>query len=498
MAILCVPLTGRTADEMLAAMRALPPFVQAVEARMDYMAGDVSRLVAELEALCRGKDRALIVTVRPKREGGLWDGPEPQRLDLLRRACALGAEYIDVELDSVAALGETCANTRRIVSHHNFQQTPADLEALHREAAAAGADVVKITVTARDITDTLPVFALLKRHAARIPTIALSMGEEGLPTRVLASKFGGFLTYASLEAGKGSAPGQVPWRDMEQMYRFHRIGPTTPVYGVVANPVAHSMSPAIQNAAFAELGMDAVYLPFKVAEPKAFLDGYQPLDLRGLSVTIPHKEAMLALMDETDELSQRVGAVNTVDIRGGRRYGSNTDVAAALAALTGAAERAGLLPLTRRTVLMVGAGGAGRALAYGLAGQAGRLFIANRTASRAERLAADVGADTCGLDEIGTLRPDVLINTTSVGMYPNVDDTPAPVGALRKGMVVFDAVYNPIETRLLREAREAGCVTASGFDWFVSQAAAQFEIWTGRPAPRDIMADVVRRRLSRA
>jgi len=329
-----------------------------------------------------------------------------------------------------------------------------------------------------------------------MPTIALSMGEEGLPTRVLAAKYGAFLSYASLAPGKGSADGQVPYEEMEGLYRFSRISRRTSVYGVVANPVAHSMSPAIHNAAFAEVGLDAVYLPFKVTDPAAFLDAYERHDLRGLSVTIPHKEAMVPLMDEVDELTARIGALNTVTVRNGRRYGSNTDVAAALAALEHAARQAGLLPLERRAALLVGAGGAGRAIAYGLAGRVGRLIIANRTVWRGRKLAGEIGAEACGLHDIPALSFDILINTTSVGMHPNTDETPVAASVLRPGMVVFDAVYNPIETRLLCEARQAGCVTASGFEWFVSQAAAQFETWTGMPAPRARMAEVVRERLS--
>ncbi len=495
---LCVCLIERTPEAMLSAMHSLPRYVHMVEVRLDHLWQVLPRSAeADLERICRNKDRPVVITIRPRREGGLYEGPEGDRLRLLRRAAALGAEYIDIELDSVAELGEIPAPTQRIVSYHNFQQTPSDLEGIHRKAAGAGAEVIKIAVLARDILDTLPVLALLKRHGSTVPTIAVSMGEEGMPTRLLAGKFGAFLSYASLAEGRDTADGQVPFRQIEEMYRFCRIGPETSLFGVVANPVAHSMSPAIHNAAFAEVGLDAVYLPFKVTDPGAFLDGYQPHDLKGLSVTIPHKEAMAPLMDDLGELAARIGAINTVAIRRGRRYGSNTDVPAALAALEGAACRAGLLPLGRRTVLLLGAGGAARAIAYGLAGKVGRLIIANRTVSRAEKLAADVRAEHCGLERIDRLRPDVLINTTSVGMYPRVDESPVPASMLRGGMVVFDAVYNPLETMLLRQARDAGCVTASGIEWFVGQAAAQFETWTGVAAPRELMAKVVMERLSR-
>ena len=494
---LCVPLTEPTAEAMLGAMRSLPPCVQLVEVRLDYVWAARPDAVADvLAAICRGKDRPIIVTLRPPDQAGRCKAPQGERLELLRRAAAAGADFIDVELDSVAALGGIAGGTAKIVSHHDFDGTPGDLDGLHRRISETGADVVKIAVRANDFADTLAMLSLLERRAGRAPTIGLSMGEEGLATRLLAPKFGAFLSFASIAQGKGSADGQVPHSVMDGMYRFSRIGPATAVYGVVANPVGHSMSPAIHNAAFAHLRMDAVYLPFKVTDPAGFVAGMERYDLHGLSVTIPHKEAFVPLMDELDELSARIGALNTVAFRSGRLLGSNTDVAAALGALQQAARQAGIMPLEERTVLLIGAGGAGRALAYGLSGRVGRLIIANRTLSRAERLAGELGAESCSLDGIADLEPDVLINTTSVGMHPNVAACPVPPEMLREGMVVFDAVYNPMETLLLRRAREGGCVTAPGFDWFVSQAAAQFETWTGSAAPRVVMAEVLRNGLT--
>jgi 3-dehydroquinate dehydratase/shikimate dehydrogenase len=316
-----------------------------------------------------------------------------------------------------------------------------------------------------------------------------------MATRILAPKFGAFLSFASLAAEKGSADGQVPHEQMENLYHFSRIGRGTDVYGVVANPVAHSMSPAIHNAAFEETGMDAVYLPFRVDDPEAFLDGYQPYDLRGLSVTIPHKEAMLQLMDETDELCKRVGALNTVVIRNGRRMGYNTDVAAAVGSIEDAAARAGFDSLRECTGLLVGAGGAARAIGHGLVESVARLVVANRTESRGRKLAAELDCDFSPLDRMEEVDADIIINSTSVGMSPETDATPVPAHMLKPGIVVFDAVYNPIRTRLLREADEAGCVTASGFNWFVAQAAAQFELWTQQEPPREVMAEVVREQL---
>jgi shikimate dehydrogenase len=207
---------------------------------------------------------------------------------------------------------------------------------------------------------------------------------------------------------------------------------------------------------------------------------------------------MLGLMDEVGELAAEIGAVNTVDIRERRRRGTNTDVPAAVGAVERAALRAGLPALDECEVLIVGAGGAGRAIAYGLRRKVGRLVIANRTVERGRALAAELGVEACGLDEMESLKPHVLVNGTSVGMWPRVDASPVPTGMFRPGMVVFDSVYNPVRTRMLQDAEDAGAVTASGFEWFVDQAVAQFETWTGRPAPRETMERVVRERLQQA
>jgi 3-dehydroquinate dehydratase/shikimate dehydrogenase len=487
---LCVPLTEPNTEALLAAMHALPRQVDLVEVRLDHMAA------YDLARICSSKDRPIIVTNRPTREGGRYDGPEAPRIASLARAAELGADYVDVELDSVAPLGELKGGCRKIVSRHDFEGTPPDLEDILRRILGTGPHVAKVAVTAQDIAQVPPVLALLARHAARVPLIALSMGEPGLTSRILACKLGAFLTFASASAGRESAPGQPPYDQMLGMYRFQQIGRGTAVYGVVADPVAHSMSPAVHNAAFAALNLDAVYLPFHVTDPRSFLDAFQSYDLRGLSVTIPHKEAMLNLMDEVGQDARAIGAVNTVAIRQGRRCGWNTDVRAAVQAIEDAVGRAGLHPMSARTVLLVGAGGAARAIAFGLRGRVARLVIANRTVERGQKLAAEFGLEACGLHQVRGIQPDILVNATSVGMWPHVEESPVPAEALRPGMVVFDSVYNPLETRLLREAQEAGAVTASGLDWFVNQAAAQFELWTGLSAPRDVMRGAVKARLA--
>jgi 3-dehydroquinate dehydratase/shikimate dehydrogenase len=494
-----------------------------VELRLDAIqAPDLPRLLAQPPC-------PLIATCRPKREGGLYDGPEEPRLELLRQAARLGADYIDVEHDAFQALGPV-PPAKRIVSYHNFKETPSDLDAIHATLARLGADVVKIAVTANHILDTIPVLRLLR--AARTPTIALSMGPRGLLTRILAPKFGAFLTYASFDSQEGSpppaplkpgdersespgrlspppqseaGPGQVPLSEMLNLYRVHRIGRATRVFGVIADPVAHSFSPRIHNAAFADAGIDAVYLPLWVeGDPAAFVRAMREFAFDGYSVTIPHKQKVLAAMDDLAPLARRVGAMNTVVRRpDGSLFGTNTDISAGIASIEAVVGKGWL---RGKRALLLGAGGLGRAMAFALADTGAVLTIVDPDLPRAQSLASEFGAvairsaHSMILQEspLGRVpRSALILNCSPVGMHPDVATSPVPAEMLRKAFVVYDAVYNPMETRLLREAREAGCRTVAGIDHFVRQAVEQFELWTGQAAPVETMRRVVLEVLAR-
>lgn len=496
---LCVAITEQTTARAVEAVRALPPDVSTVEVRFDYIAEP------DVERICRACDREMIATCRPPRQGGRFYGEEPDRLDILRRAAAAGAAFVDLEEDSRHKIGFLAlpAGCRLILSSHDFSRTPDDLPSVFARLHSLAPDgaIVKLATKAESIIDAVCMLRDVREFILETgcDAIGLCMGEEGLITRILAPKVGAFLTFASAGQGGESAPGQLPFREMLDLYHFDRIGPRTRVYGVIANPVGHSMSPAIHNAAFAHVGLDAVYLPLKVHAVEPFVPAFRPFDVGGYSVTIPHKEAMVALVDEVEPLVEEIGALNTVVYDGDRAFGYNTDVNAAVGAIREACVQAGWGEdenvLLGQKVLLIGAGGAGRALAHGLKAAGALLTVANRTVERAERLAAEVDAEFVPLDGVDTVEYDILVNTTSVGMSPKVDAMPVPAEILNAGTVVFDAVYNPLETRLLRCAREAGCIVATGFQWFVGQAAAQFELWTQHAAPLEIMADVVRRKL---
>jgi len=358
------------------------------------------------------------------------------------------------------------------------------------------------------------VLTLLRNQTG--PTIALAMGEKGFISRLLAAKYGGFLTFAAMSAARASAPGQPTIAQLKGLYRFGEQGPETKVFGIVGNPVSHSRSPLIHNAAFAHAGFDGVYVPLLVDSLPDFLAAFggPGWGLEGLSVTIPHKEAAAAAAASADPVAARVGAVNTL-IRqpdGGFR-GYNTDMSAAIGAIErrlaaapggggggasssgGSGGGGGESPLAGRTFVVVGAGGAGRALAFGAAAKGARVLIVNRSAARAQELAAAVGPFAAAVPweelQAGRVTGDVLGNSTSVGMAPGVEETPVPAAALAGFRLVFDAVYTPRATRLLRDAAAAGCATVDGVEMFVGQAVAQFELFTGGPAPAALMERVL-------
>jgi 3-dehydroquinate dehydratase/shikimate dehydrogenase len=400
-----------------------------------------------------------------------------------------------------------------ILSRHDFQGTPADLNPMLAALRDEPAHVVKLATKAESIVDAVRMLDLVRASAADRPTIGLAMGEAGVLSRILAKKVGGHVTFASLDEGKESAPGQVTIDEMRRLYRWDELNDQTGVYGVIGCPVAHSMSPAILNAAFAAIGHNAVYLPFRV-EPdyedlKAFIDAclVRPwLGLRGCSVTIPHKSNLLRYVEQRggtiEPLAARIGVANTLFVQPGRLAdgsdavvsASNTDYQGALQALQDGMGCA-RAQLAGRRVLVVGAGGASRAIVAGLTDAGSNVTISNRTQQRAESLAADFGATVLPWDERTLHDAEIIINCTSIGMWPETDATPMPSEGFRSRSVVFDTVYNPIETRLLREAKQAGCVTVDGVAMFVNQASAQFKLWTGQPAPSDLMRSVVTERL---
>jgi len=500
-----------------------------IELRLDYLSDHDDASIRRLMAAAGEFPGEVIATCRLAEEGGRCEGNETRRIALMERVALGGVDYLDFEYEAwrrsaevQKRIGRACkgnndqgqARPHLILSKHDFERTPADLGKLFEDLAREPCHVVKLAAHAERITDALAMLDALRGSAARRPTIALSMGETGILTRVLAKKFGALLTFASLASGKESAPGQLTIDEMRSLYRWDKLNPQTRVYGVIGCPVAHSMSPAILNGAFTAVEYDGVYLPMRVepdyAEFKAFVDGCisRPwLGLRGCSVTIPHKQNLLRFVEqrggEIEPLARRIGAANTLCVDPGRREdGSDTRVSAYNTDYRGAMDAlcAGMdtseAGLSGAAVAVLGAGGVSRAIVAGLCDAGCRVTIYNRTAEKARRLAEEFGAAARPWERRKGLETDVIINCTSIGMWPKTDDTPLPDIRLNARTVVFDTVYNPIETRLLRSARACGCRTIDGVAMFVNQAAAQFARWTGRRAPADVMREIVVGRLS--
>jgi 3-dehydroquinate dehydratase / shikimate dehydrogenase len=494
---LICPLVSNSVSEMREGMRKAEALgADAVECRLDFLS--VFPCSEDLRCLLTDAPLPVIVTCRPVREGGKCEAGEEQRLAILREAASLGAAYVDVEMDTPL---EDRPSTSLIASTHDFQGVPDNLRAIFDGPGTEGASVVKTAFLAHGPEDALRALELV-RDSAR-PAIALAMGEAGVPSRILARKVGAMGTFASLGRGAESAPGQPTVSELRDLYRWESLGPDTVVCGVIGCPVGHSMSPAIHNAAFSALGVDAVYVPLLIQPGedsfRRFMDALLErawMDWRGLSVTIPHKENALQYVGQAHcaELACRIGAVNTITISpDGKLRGDNTDYIAALDALCNAM---GIQQseLSGRSVAVLGAGGVARAIVAALAHHGAEVTVYNRTATRAEALGEEFGVRAQPLEASGTLSAEIVINCTPIGMFPRTDAT--PLAKIPSDVrVVFDTIYNPVRTRLLTEAQRAGCRTISGVDMFVGQAAAQFELWMGRKAPLDAMRGEVLRRL---
>jgi len=516
--LLAVPVASSTPPlaEQVRAARAAG--AELVELRVDCLED-----VAAVEALlARPRELPMIVTVRPAEEGGAWTGGEGDRIALLERLGLLNPGFIDLEYATWCRsanirqkIGLVCALDRGsspadcpaasqqrernqlILSYHDFSGVPANLARVFDQLLDTPAGIIKVAVTADDSLDACRVLVELAARRTTRKIIALAMGAAGVATRVLARKFGAFLTFAALSPGTESAPGQLTVSELRQVYGWEAITADCQVYGVVGWPVAQSRSPHVHNAAMRADGIAGVYVPWAVrpgyAAFAAFMDyvvAHPELDVAGLSVTVPHKENARRWVEERGgHLTDRArycGAVNTLTRRGARWWGDNTDGVGAVAALE-QSERIRVCGWRGLRVAVLGAGGAARAVVAALRERDCAVTVFNRTPERARRLAAELGCDWRPWDARGVWEGEVVINCTTVGMSPAVEESPLPDAALRPGMIVLDTVYSPPATRLLREARARGCETISGEAMFLRQAAAQYELWHGRAPAMDVM-----------
>jgi 3-dehydroquinate dehydratase/shikimate dehydrogenase len=491
---LCVVI-GRTRHKMVQVevQEAGKRGARLIELRLDFLAK-----APDFKRLLVNKPCPIVATVRRPEDGGRWSGSEESRRMLLRQAIVAGFDWVDLETD-VADDIRRFGDVKRIVSYHNLHEVPANLQEIHERMCQQDADVIKIAARAQKPADNLRVLDLIK--GAPKPTVALCMGDLGMPSRILGAVYGAPFSYAAFNKERGIAPGLPSFEEMTKVYDYDRINAQTEVFGVIGDPVGHSLSPQIHNTAFRELGLNAVYLPFRVprGDLAAFLKDFDRFGIRGYSVTIPHKEAAAAVAKLRDESVQQTLAANTLVRVADGWAASNTDYQAALESLLAhlPADAEGQPPsLKGKMAVVLGAGGVARAVAHALQRAGATVTLANRTAERAQRLAAEVGCRAVDWAARHTVLCDLLINCTSVGMHPNVDECPVHTSMLKPGLFVMDSVYTPETTLLVKEARARHCHVLTGVDMFLRQAALQFKLFTGREPPLDAMRAVIKKALS--
>lgn len=489
--MICVPITETKMLDFVRAIEEAEKTADIIELRLDYLTDKhPTYLLKILETRQNQYRKPFILTYRPREQGGQRDIKFNDRLRFWRKHAPwdLGA-YADIELDMVERLAQTKFQIpwhKVICSHHNFDETPANLHEIYERIARTPAAIIKIATKANRIADCLPLFDLIQ-HGEK-PVIILGMGLPGIATRILALSHGAMLTFGALRRGVESASGQPTATELRELYRAHQLTKQSEIYGVIGHPIGHSRSPLIHNAALKAVGRDAVYLPLEVDDASEFIrDFVHPKtkkldwDLRGLSVTIPHKLSVMPHLDFISPAAQAVGAVNTIIVKDNQLHGDNTDVIGAMKPLEE------LLDVKGTRAAILGAGGAARAICYGLQQRGASVTIYARDLHKAQTLADEFSAQAAAIADFHG-NTDIVINCTPVGMQDhNQDASPVNADALHNVQLVYDLIYNPLETQLLKDAKAASCQTLGGMAMLLGQAAEQFRLWTGEDAPLDMM-----------
>lgn len=477
---ICVAIRESTTEGAIAALSRASAWADLVEIRADYIQDlDLGRLLRE-------KPCPVLFTLRSREQGGNYGGTERSRLETILEAAKAGADYVDVEYSAFwRAVLESVSRQRVILSYHNFEETPASLESLMESMATTGAGILKIATRARRLSDNLKIARALRYATTRQWNLcAHAMGSEGIPSRIFGSYWGACMTFASLPGSEATAEGQVSADEMVDRYRVREIGPETQLYGVLGRPLAQSLSPLIHNVAFAARSLNALYLPLEAADIDDFLEFHATYPVQGVSVTIPYKEAACTLAQSLSVEANETGAVNTLVRQKAGWHGENTDVDGFMRPLRRH------LHVGRMRVVVLGAGGAARSVVQGLRAQGAPVCIVARDAAKAKLLADQFKAEHARWDQLQHLRWDLLVNATPLGMYPEGERSPIPPEWLT-GEWVYDLVYNPRETQLLKDAVLQGCKTISGVEMFLGQAVKQQQLWCGNPVPEQAMREAL-------
>jgi 3-dehydroquinate dehydratase / shikimate dehydrogenase len=486
----CVAIIGSTASEMLEKASAVVKETPFLEFRLDYLEKPLLALPKFKHFFTDHTAATGIATCRRTANGGKFSGNVAAEIEVLSKAAAAGFHIIDVELESVEAMKKGELQNLRdtgvalIISHHDFAATK-DLEGIYKRIVPFQPDFIKIVPTAKTLVDNVTLMRFIERMEDHSNIIGICMGDAGIISRVLGVRAGSAFTFAAATVGEETGPGQIAARTLIETYRIEQVDAATKVYGVAGNPIRSSLSPIMMNTAFRRETVNAVYLALQANKLSDLLKLVDEIPIQGISVTMPLKQEIMAHLEKTDPLSAKIGACNTVlRAQDGKLYGFNTDVAG----ITGPLEKR--MSLRGAKVLVLGAGGAARAAVFGLRDKGAEVFILNRTSETAQKLARQSGAKTIKKDAVAKTAFDVIINATPIGMA----GIKAPQLLEAKDLntkLVFDLVYNPLETPLLRMARQKGIPIVTGIEMFVQQGARQFEIFTGKPAPEEEMLRVV-------
>ena len=492
--LICIPITETSPDAFFAAIVEASQLADIVELRLDYLtAEDCATVIARLPAFISETGcKNLLLTFRPREQGGHRDLSLLDRQNFWRSLSQQIVEairFVDFEFDLVESLGGISPVPwgKVICSWHNFENTPDDLLVRYDRMAATPSAVVKIATKANLIGDCLRIFELIEYAQSKKPIIALAMSTAGVATRLLSLSRGAMLTFGSLRVGAESAAGQITASEMRDLYRVKQINRYTDIFGIIGNPVSHSRSPLLHNNALALSGFNGVYLPFEVDDACKFIRDFvhpttKKLDwkLRGLSVTIPHKLAVMPYLDHIDATAKAVGAVNTIVVEGDDLVGYNTDVVGAMKPLEE------MIGLRGARVAVIGAGGSARAICYGLSQQGANVTIFARNLKKALPLAQEFNAKLMALSAFKG-ETEIVINCTPIGMrHHSEGQSPLNFESLQGVKLVYDLIYTPEETALLRNAKSANCQTLGGLAMLIGQAAEQFRLWTGANPPVDV------------
>lgn len=486
----CVAIIGSTPAEMVEKASEAIRENTFIELRLDYLANPMAALPKLKQFLGERSEVTAIATCRRASTGGKFKGTIAAELEILEKAAASGFHLVDVELQTAEAMKRGQLEKLRsrgaalIISYHDFETTK-DLDGIFERIRPFEPEFIKVVSTAKHLSDNVTMMRFLERTRDMASVIGIVMGDQGIISRVLGLRAGSVFTFAAATLGEETGPGQIAARTLRETYRIDQLDAATKVYGVAGNPIKHSLSPLMMNTAFRRETVNGIFLALQATRMNDLLALVREVPINGLAVTMPLKGEILKHLERTDPLSEKVGACNTV-VRAadGKLYGFNTDVAAVVRPL----ERR--LPLKGARVLVMGAGGAARAAVFGLKDKGAEVFVMNRTPEAGQKLARQAKAKTFKREQLAKTSFDVIVNATPAGMQGVKTQSllePKEINA----RLVFDLVYNPLETPLIKMAREKSIPVVTGVEMFVHQGARQFEIWTGKPAPEDDMLRVV-------